>query len=210
MFIFAAEIKSNKNMEELKVLANSYAEENVINVLKESFAKVYADGYRDGYKAREEQFPVNLCDNETEFVDLGLPSGTKWSSDYMKDGNNKEYLPYGRAESLSIPTKEQWEELCDICKWEYSINNAYNLFEARCVGPNGNALKFDWTGKRDIDTLSAFYEVFFWINDDIDGNDKYAAHIYNAGKVQNLRIGAKNTEECFSGFKLPIRLVRKK
>ena len=57
-------------MEELKVLANSYAEENVINVLKESLAKVYADGYRDGYKARKEEFPIDFCENETEFVDV--------------------------------------------------------------------------------------------------------------------------------------------
>ena len=197
-------------MEELREKAASYAAEKTNEVMTSAIAQAYADGYRDGYKDREEEIPVDLRNDKIVFVDLGLPSGTKWSSDYMKDGDNKEYLPYGRAQSLSIPTKEQWEELCDICKWEYSINNAYNLFEARCVGPNGNALKFDWTGKRDIDTLSAFYEVFFWINDDIDGNDKYAAHIYNAGKANNLKIGVKNTEKCFSGYKLPIRLVRKK
>ena len=92
-------------MKELEVLANSYAEKNLINVLKESFAKVYADGYRDGYKAREEEFPVDLCDNETEFVDLGLPSGTKWSSDDYERINGKlSYQIYDDVEVLSIPT----------------------------------------------------------------------------------------------------------
>lgn len=35
-------------MIELNEKADIYAEENVITVLKEAFAKVYADGYRDG------------------------------------------------------------------------------------------------------------------------------------------------------------------
>ena len=46
-------------MEELNVKANKYAEENVINVLKEAFAMVYADGYRDGYKDCKEEIPVD-------------------------------------------------------------------------------------------------------------------------------------------------------
>ena len=197
-------------MEELKVLANSYAEENVINVLKESLAKVYADGYRDGYKARKEEFPIDLCENETEFVDLGLPSGTKWSSDYMKDGNNKEYLPYGRAESLSIPTKEQWEELLDVCKWEFNIDNSFDFCEAQCVGPNGNTLRFERTGKITISDCSDYWEAFFWIKEEKEGNDKCAVHMYNAGKNQSWRNPKTLVEDFYSGYKLPIRLVKEK
>ena len=68
-------------MEELREKANCYAEKNVINVLKEAFAKVYADGYRDGYKDRENEIPVDLRLSQTEFIDLGLPSGTLWAND---------------------------------------------------------------------------------------------------------------------------------
>ena len=63
-------------MEELKVKASNYAEENVLEVLKEAFAKVFADGYRDGYKDCKEEIPVDLSDDEVDYVDLGLPSGT--------------------------------------------------------------------------------------------------------------------------------------
>ena len=71
-------------MIELNEKADIYAEENVINVLKEAFAKVYADGYRDGYKDCLDHVSVNLRISNTEYVDLGLPSGTLWSADYER------------------------------------------------------------------------------------------------------------------------------
>ena len=75
-------------MIELKEKAGIYAEENVINVLKEAFAKVYADGYRDGYRDCKENVSVNLHFCNTEYVDLGLPSGTLWSTDYEKENGS--------------------------------------------------------------------------------------------------------------------------
>ena len=199
-------------MKELDNISANYAAGKANEAIDKAIAQAYADGYRDGYKDREEETPVDFSDNKTEYIDLGLPSGTLWAADYEEKEEGKTLLvPYERSESLCVPTKEQWDELCDICKWEFNINSACNLLDARCAGPNGNVLKFSWTGKTDIDTLVSFFEVFFWIkDDDIDGNDKYAAHIYNAGKANNLKIGVKNTEKCFSGYKLPIRLVRKK
>lgn len=197
-------------MEELREKAINYVEENVNNVLKEAFAKVYADGYRDGYKDREEEIAIDLHDGEMEFVDLGLPSGTKWSSDYKQDGNDRDYLPYGRAELLNIPTQEQWEELKDNCKWEFDIDNAYDLCKARCVGPNGNILQFERTGKKNISNESEIWEVFFWIKDSKEGNDKGAVHMYNGGKRNKYRNVITIIEDFFSGYKLPVRLVKAK
>lgn len=206
-------------MEELKVLANSYAEENVINVLKESFAKVYADGYRDGYKAREEESPVDLRDNKTEYVDLGLPSGTLWSSDYEKDKDKVAYLPYGKAALLNIPTIEQWEELFESCRWECVTPNGSQtdstINEVLCVGPNGNVLKFERTGMYEItDNISDGYEIYFWLIDNEEESEKNSV-VFR--RILNSRISNVNfykseyvTNKLFSGFKLPIRLVRKK
>lgn len=210
MFIFAAEIKSNKNMEELKVLANSYAEENVINVLKEAFAKVYADGYRDGYMDCQNEIPVDLRNTTTEYVDLGLPSGTLWSADYLKGNDKRKYLPFSQTESLCIPTEEQWNELVTTCKWEFDIDKAYDLCEARCVGPNGNSLRFESTGKQNINSHSETWEVFFWIKDTKEGFEKNAVHIYNGGKELRSKSARTEIDTFFSGYKLPIRLVRKK
>ena len=194
-------------MEELKVLANSYAEENVINVLKESLAKVYADGYRDGYKACEEEFPVDLCDNETEFVDLGLPSGTLWSTDYERDGESILFQPHIDTESLSIPTREQWEELVDICKWEYDKSGSFH--EAYCIGPNGKVLKFCLSGMVHVDKRVEDGSAYFWISEEKDGNEKSAVCIYDVNQG-GINFTDKSVKSYFSGFKLPIRLVKEK
>lgn len=194
-------------MKELEVLANSYAEKNLINVLKESFAKVYADGYRDGYKAREEEFPVDLCDNETEFVDLGLPSGTLWSTDYERDGEEILFQPQTDAESLNIPTREQWDELVNVCKWEYDKSGSFH--EAYCIGPNGIILKFCLTGMVHVNNIVETGKVFFWISEEKDGNEKSAVCIYDANQG-GINFTDKSVKSYFSGFKLPIRLVKEK
>lgn len=197
-------------MEKLIEKASNYAEENVNTVLKEAFAKVYSDGYRDGYKDCKEDISVDLQNGETEYIDLGLPSGTMWSSDYKQNDNDRDYLPYGRAELLNIPTQEQWEELKDNCKWEFEIDDAYDLCKAQCVGPNGNTLLFERTGRQDFDKKSNSWEVFFWVKDDKEGNNKSAVHIYNAAKGGNKKVGATVVEDFFIGYKLPVRLVKTK
>ena len=197
-------------MEELREKANSYVEENINNVLKEAFAKVYADGYRDGYKDHEDEISIDLQDGEIEFVDLGLPSGTMWSSDYKMGDDNLDYFPYEKAELLNIPTQEQWEELKDNCEWEFDIDNAYDLCEARCVGPNGNTLRFVRTGKKNIESQSEHWEVFFWIKDNKEGNNKNAVHMYNWGKQYKQKNGTTYIDNLFCGYKLPVRLVKAK
>lgn len=196
-------------MEELKVKANSYANENVINVVKEAFAKVYADGYHDGYKDCKEEFPVDFSDDEVDYVDLGLPSGTLWAIDYEKEGKEIKYLPYGKAELLSIPTKEQWEELInpDVCKWEYDKSGDFT--EAYCIGPNGKVLNFLLTGLIHVSTPKEQNRAYFWIKDIKDGNEKNAICIYN-DYIQRSWRTTKSVIDIFSGYKLPIRLVRKK
>ena len=93
-------------MIELQEKANGFAEENILEVLKEACSKVYAEGYRNGYKDRDAEISVDLRDNKTEYVDLGLPSGTLWAVDYEKEGNNNIYLPYDQAAQFGIPTEE--------------------------------------------------------------------------------------------------------
>ena len=195
-------------MIELKEKASSYAEKNVVNVLKEAFAKVYADGYRDGYKDCKEDIPTDMGENDIEFINLGLPSGTLWSSDYRKSEANREYFPYGKAELMDIPSNEQWEELRNTCKWEFDIDDSYDLCEARCVGPNGNILRFERTGKQNINKHSETWEVFFWIKDEKDGNEKAAVHMYNGGKKDKWRNPKTEVQDFFSGYKLPVRLVK--
>ena len=57
---------------------------------------------------------------DTDYVDLGLPSGTKWKSANETGGYNGFYT-FDEAVSTfgdKLPTKEQFEELKNNCTWE--------------------------------------------------------------------------------------------
>lgn len=196
-------------MEQLLDKANIYAEKNTLLLLKEAFAKIYADGYRDGYKDCEENKSV-LFNDKTEYIDLGLPSGTLWAADYEKDDGAITYLSYNQASSLNIPTMEQWEEILNSCKWEYDISNGTKMVEARCVGPNGNYITFICTGMINAEKFVRHSQVkaLFWVYNDEINDTKNAAQIYYHYIPYNAKL-IKEVTEVFPGYKLPVRLVRK-
>ena len=188
--------------------ADKYAEGKANEAITKAIVEAYIEGYKAGYKNREEENPLELRDNKTEYVDLGLPSRTLWSTDYEKSDGNLLFLPYEKAEYMKIPTKEQWEELKSLCKWEYVINNAYDYCRCRCVGPNGQILTFERTGRKKTAGMVDAWEAFFWIEDDSNLNEKNTIHMFNQGKNNKYKYG--NCELCknFSGYQLPARLVR--
>lgn len=188
--------------------ADKYAEGKANEAITKAIADAYIEGYKAGYKDREEEIPMELRDNKTEYIDLGLPSRTLWSTDYEKLDGDYLYLPYEKAEYLKIPTKEQWEELKTSCKWEYDIDNLYDFIRCRCVGPNGQILKFERTGRIITEGNVDEWEAFFWIEDDSDLNEKNSIHMFNYGKKIDKEIGRCELSKNFSGYKLPVRLVR--
>lgn len=199
-------------MIELLDRADKYASGKSNAIIDKVIAQAYADGFRDGYKAREEEIPVDLRENKTEFVDLGLPSGTLWSASYEKHGEGYLYVPYNNAVLFDIPTLEQWNELYTTCKWEY-VYTAGLLCRIDCTGPNGHVISFCTSGLINAKQLNKRDEAFFWIKEIIEGNDKYAVHMYRLSNViQNKKYFYDNTvvEKSFSGYKLPIRLVQTK
>lgn len=113
--------------------AKKYAEGKANEAITKAIEEAYIEGYKAGYKDREEEIPMDLRDNKTEYVDLGLPSGTLWSTDYERLDGKRLYLPYEKAKVMKLPTREQWEELKTICKWEYEIDYAYDFCSCRCV-----------------------------------------------------------------------------
>lgn len=79
-----------------------------------------------------------------KYVDLGLPSGTKW-----KDVNEStgEFNLYSYDQAIQnfgdkIPTKEQFEELQTCCMWTWT-GNSYKI-----VGPNGKNILLPAAGLR--------------------------------------------------------------
>lgn len=194
-------------MVEISEKAGKYAEGKVNEVVNEVVARAYMDGFRDGYKTREEEIPVNLRDNKTEYVDLGLPSGTLWSTDYEKEGGEIIYLPYVLADNLSIPTEEQWNELFNICKWTTGGDNPFSntITYFCCIGPNGKSIRFTLSGYYDTNKQCS-KDVFFWNKDVECGNEKSMACVRYNGIVVCMPSLCK----IFSGYKLPVRLVKTK
>ena len=188
--------------------AKKYAEGKANEAITQAIAEAYIEGYKAGYKDREEEIPMDLRDNKTEYVDLGLPSGTLWSADYEKLDGNRLYLPYEKAKDLKLPTREQWEELKTICKWEYDIDEGYDFCRCRCVGPNGQILTFERTGRIITSEEEDTWEAFFWIETETHSNEKGAIHMYNDGKFYKKKDGFCGISPNFSGFRLPVRLVR--
>jgi len=188
--------------------ADKYADGKANEAMTKAIAQAYLDGYRDGYNDREAEIPVDFRDNKTTYIDMGLPSRTLWSEDYEKDGGKILYLPYERAEYLKLPTIEQWMELLECCRWEWFIDSNCNFHWAKCIGPNGNILQFKRTGKKDADVCSKDYEAFFWMEEIADDKVKNTIHLFNSEKVINSRKLTRDVEYQFTGYHLPVRLVR--
>ena len=72
----------------IKESAKAYAEGKAVDALTAAIEQAYADGYNagfnDGLASKKDDLPADF-DNGVEYVDLGLPSGTKWGADYLKD-----------------------------------------------------------------------------------------------------------------------------
>jgi len=84
-------------------------------------------------------------DVQTEYVNLGLPSGTKWKSSNETSGYARVFYTYDEAISFGyrLPTKEQFEELRRYCSWEWQSNEGFKV-----TGPNGNFIILPAAGKR--------------------------------------------------------------
>ena len=189
---------------ELTEKAVNYAEGKVNEVMTRAIAQAYADGYRDGYKDREEEIPIDLRDHKTEYVDLGLPSGTLWAKDYeMEPDKSTAYLPYAKAALMNLPTKEQWEELKLTCK---IVKKRYEFV---CIGPNGNSISFRKIGYTESDVLinSQPGIARFWIKNIENASDNVSVKMFFNREKRCDEYILVNT---FSGYKLPVRLVRTK
>ncbi len=189
-------------MKELKELSANYATEKTNEMMSQIVEQAFADGYRMGYKDREDEIPVDIRDSKMEYVDLGLPSGTLWSADYEKEGGEVKYMRFSESQDYNIPTKNQWEELCTICKWERIwIDN--NTFRTDCIGPKGK-ISFYPTGEITNELIVYPGICYFWLNESTDSLEKATSYIgYHNGVILS-------TTTNYLGYKLPIRLVRKK
>lgn len=200
-----------KNIQER---AGSYAAEKMNDLMAKAIAQAYADGYRDGYKERDsESVKFDSIEEEICVHDLGLPSGTLWSLHYLENEEEEtNYLPYIKAAKLGLPSKDQVDELIENCRWQGEFSSTgMSFYGAICIGANGEKISFNSCGyKEDEKKVGAPYygggSAYFWIHDEEEGDEKSAVRIYS---VEN---GKPKLEivKIFSGYKLPVLIVRKR
>ena len=98
---------------------------------------------------------------DAEYVDLGLPCGTKWKTSNETGGFNDFYTFYEAliAYGKNLPTKEQLKELKDNCTWEWQNNGSYKV-----TGTNGNSIVLPAAGNRSCegDINSVGKHGFYW------------------------------------------------
>ena len=112
------------------------------------------------------------------FVDLGLPSGTKW-----KAINEEGYYDYDAAAEkygAYLPTKEQFQELIACCIWEWN-GEGYVV-----KGANGNSILLPAAGYRycnggvgDVGT-----DGYYWSSTPYDSD--YAWRLYFDSSEVNM------------------------
>ena len=181
--------------------AKKYAEGKINDILNQAIIDAYSAGYnvgyQDGYKKAEKETILE----EMKYVDLGLPSGTFWASDYIKKDGEVLFLPYRDAiDEFNLPTDEQIDELKDYCEISLVEDNGIKTYI--CLGPSGKTVSFTPHGYQ---TPSENYDIdnaYFWTNDNdkLIERSKRTAQISSQGCLSNVII--------FSGYKNPIRTVR--
>lgn len=140
-----------------------------------------------------EYFSARLVKN-SEYIDLGLPSGTKWK----KENEQSEYWTYNKAVQMygkQLPTQEQWEELKTKCRWNWD-GNGYTI-----EGPNGNSITLPAEGFCNSDGSVNYVGQFgqYWSSTPI--NSEYAwCFCFKSGDK------AISNSRCCIG--LSVRLVR--
>lgn len=189
--------------------AKEYAEGKVTEALSQVVADAYMAGYNAGYQDGVDKVAKETVSEGPEYVDLGLPSGTLWASDYVKDEKGTViYLTREESKAYNIPSLEQWDELQRNCKWNETsekIWDKYGFYHyhswAICLGSNGNKITFNLTGLyEEFSHCSQTGEALFWLKDS-DGCGRNSAKI----TLNDLALEAAST---FPGYKLCLRTVK--
>lgn len=183
-------------MNDINNKAKEYAESKALIAITSAIEQAYLDGYQAGYQDASSVAPEVI--DGVEYIDLGLPSGTKWSATCLKDEKGTTIrLSYEEASKLNIPTREQFEELKHFTKKGKA--HVLGMYQ-EIVGVNSKIVQFPYgLIQRGCETISYDFYIF-WLKGEI--------------KHETTRLCAwgsfekQKTNYRFMGDKLPIMLVR--
>ena len=135
-----------------------------------------------------------------EYVDLGLPSGTKW-----KTVNEKGYFDYDEAVTIfgeELPSTEQWEELMEKCKWVWVGGYVDIEFGYYVVGPNGKRIFLPAAGGSGSEGVGDVGTRGLYWSTPLSGSDYAWGLFFDSGDVDLLGFNPR-------GGGMSVRLVKK-
>lgn len=117
---------------------------------------------RKAEKERQARIRAEQEREAKQWVDLGLPSGTRWKEKNEEGG----FYTYEQALNKfgdRLPTNEQFEELRNKCSWSWT-GRGYKV-----TGPNGNSIFLPAAGCRGYDWGVGFVgsNGFYWSSQSI-------------------------------------------
>jgi len=101
----------------------------------------HIDDVQKAYISNNNEISSNSSQQQKDYVDLGLPSGTLWKDQNESGG----FYTYDQAIAKfgnSLPTKKQLEELKDACRWTWN-GSGYKV-----EGPSGESIVLPAAGCR--------------------------------------------------------------
>lgn len=130
-----------------------------------------------------------IKDLTIEFVDLALPSGTKWAKDYLRDKDgNVLYLPYEEAAKMSIPTKEQFNELVSVCR--IIQDNTIEKSGCSFLGTNGKYVHYLTDSYLEAGKKQCSFFPETWLKDEEEGSsEKIIAHFFEEPYISHEFMG---------------------
>lgn len=139
-------------------------------------------------------------DTISQYVDLGLPSGTLWKT----ENEGIDYYSFYEAKQKfsNLPTYNQWAELKNVCEWRW-MGNGFDV-----VGPNGNYIFLPAPGKRNCDgeICCLGKSGSYWTSS--ESSNDYSWHVYvNQSQNGKMYVDLRSWDQCY-GF--AVRLVKAK
>jgi hypothetical protein len=131
----------------------------------------------------------------SEYIDLGLSSGTLW-----KSVNEEDFYNHSTAMKKfgnQLPEKQHFVELKKECQWIWKDNYGYKV-----IGPNGNSILLPAAGSRSFngDLTNVGTHGFYW-SSTLDGS----VQAWGLGIISNaVTIINYYTPSCLS-----VRLIQK-
>lgn len=118
---------------------------------------------------------INVKQNgdDTPYIDLGLPSNTKWGAynkGATKVGGDGSVFTGSQSDSYKCPSSEQVDELLSKCSWNYETLEGVTGYLV--TGPNGNSIFFPSTPTVSLGGTSQT-GMYVWVRGSANSEKQY-------------------------------------